>query len=52
MWLKWSRWSYAILLSQELVLSATSRRVSGEASEELVMSLKRFASFEPFRQLI
>lgn len=52
MWLKWSWWSFAIFLSQELVLSATSRRISGEASEELAMSLKRFASFEPFRQLI
>ena len=52
MWLKWSQWSYAIFLSQELVLTATSRGVSGEASEELAMSLRRFASFEPFRQLI
>jgi len=41
-----------MLLRQELVLSATSRRRSGEASEELAMSLVRLPSSEPFRQLI
>lgn len=52
MWLKWNRWSRAILLSQEPVLSAAARRMSGEASEGLATALGRSAIFELFRQLV
>lgn len=52
MWLHWNRWSCALRLTQELLLSATSRRISGETSEEPVMSPKSFASVELLRQLI
>lgn len=52
MWLKWSPWSDAKVLGQELVLGATFRGTSGGAWEELVGNPEGFASFEQFKQLI